>query len=1425
MASPTSTSPSPSSPLAQSPLTTTSALPATSQLTTHASNGSARRHHHHNLPPPPPADRIPPPKGRSGQPQKFKILRKGKDKDRRDGTDLEDDWTMEGMSVGGGVNNSEMARGRESEDVVRGLDADPRAAYDQQVPEAATKEDGEKKERKSKGRQLVKKTSRLFGRDKDKSSERSVEGDAAASSSSSSLAVNGSRQASYSSANSGHSGDSQTTTNGSTRTMPSAFHRPTSSIHSRNKSPRQSFVQSHSRRASQDSQSSWQAPRSIRSVTSHDSPVDPSPAVPIPSRQGSSFSGASVPSLRQSLPQPAGPNTPRSPDTFPSKMSNWFSHLLPATSESPPSTTSFLPSAPADPPSPARKPPSAAVSFFSAARQKAVDGVRHLLDTEAQPDRCPDTIYVMGVAHPGWRPSTPQKEKEDHPLGTSFLPDASEFTDSHERRGSNSSGKVSPSGKEGGVLRPAAWRKGKESQSPPVSGNGTGGPAGAVSPPGKGFTNLWNSSTLSLAMPMSGSPSKDAGGDSPSKKRGKEKEVLKWPDQFHDDFRSTIWCTYRSQYAPILSLPPNALIPSPDAYYSAFAPPLDATACSGSSLSPTTGTLRQAPSSAPAAAGWGWPKSGDERGLTSDAGWGCMLRTGQSLLANAIVHLHLGRDWRVPTSKPTLSPTTPSDLTSLEGYAEYVKILSWFLDDPSPLCPFSVHRMALIGKELGKEVGEWFGPSTAAGALKTLANSFDPCGLSVATATDSIIYKSDVYAASNIASELWERGTDAENQSRRSSAVKYKKWGDKAVLILVGIRLGLDGVNPIYYESIKTLFTIPQSVGIAGGRPGSSYYFVGSQANSLFYLDPHFTRPAVPLEVPPAAAPSSSTGISGMRRGSTASSSPSPERDLGGLVSTSEEAVVIDTPATTSVSGRSSSDIGVRYRLDVVDVDDVSESELSGVDAEGEVVLDKDKGAERERGTARGRGKGGKTSRAAKRLSAPVGSASEGKATPPKGTAAPRPESPSTPQAKSADPFESEPTPTAAGPRSTTSTSTFSSHPYSGSVASAPGQQAYPPLEVDPQVAWYASAYSEAQLRTFHCEKVKKMPLSGLDPSMLLGFMCRDEAEFEDFVGRVAKLPKKIFTVLDEPPSWDEEDDPGLESVSEPDMDEPLSESEPEPTRDLSLEDVDPLSTSVTLKQLAPLAATPPRASASPTPAPGATAEEEEKGSAHASVPAVDIVKRMDGVRISSAECEGEEEEWVGEGMTPGSQGTVPVMVERPVETASPSGESAVVVPPPVGVPGSGSGLSKVATPPSRPHSKHASPPPLPPPDHAPPPPPSGSAPVRAATSGLAFPHSPSASKSPTTTTTVAPFPPSAAPAPAPESSEPAEPTTPTPLSPTAPAPATPPKGLPQDHPFARAVPQGSQQAAAAPVYRQRMESWVDPGWGGEEAPNGESLL
>lgn len=41
---------------------------------------------------------------------------------------------------------------------------------------------------------------------------------------------------------------------------------------------------------------------------------------------------------------------------------------------------------------------------------------------------------------------------------------------------------------------------------------------------------------------------------------------------------------------------------------------------------------------------WNWVSvGGGEKTWTSDSGWGCMLRTGQSLLANASIHMHLGR--------------------------------------------------------------------------------------------------------------------------------------------------------------------------------------------------------------------------------------------------------------------------------------------------------------------------------------------------------------------------------------------------------------------------------------------------------------------------------------------------------------------------------------------------------------------------------------------------------------------------------------------------------------------------------------------------------------------------------------------------------------------------------------------------------------
>ncbi|KAK5805341.1 peptidase family C54-domain-containing protein [Linnemannia elongata] len=89
---------------------------------------------------------------------------------------------------------------------------------------------------------------------------------------------------------------------------------------------------------------------------------------------------------------------------------------------------------------------------------------------------------------------------------------------------------------------------------------------------------------------------------------------------------------------------------------------------------------------------------------TSDAGWGCMMRTGQSLLAQAFVQVMLGRDWRAGPS------------ASEESVKKYCTLLSWFADEPDRY--YSIHNIAKMGVALDKRVGEWFGPSTVAHALK-----------------------------------------------------------------------------------------------------------------------------------------------------------------------------------------------------------------------------------------------------------------------------------------------------------------------------------------------------------------------------------------------------------------------------------------------------------------------------------------------------------------------------------------------------------------------------------------------------------------------------------------------------------------------------------------------------------------------------------
>lgn len=233
--------------------------------------------------------------------------------------------------------------------------------------------------------------------------------------------------------------------------------------------------------------------------------------------------------------------------------------------------------------------------------------------------------------------------------------------------------------------------------------------------------------------------------------------------------------------------------------------------------------------------------------LTTDSGWGCVLRSSQMLLAQGLL-LHLmspGWTWsgnqRVVKDDMDLIHSVNDGFSSSERESKRSRHLSWgsILDRPTegtprrilrwfadnPTAPFGIHRLVELGKSSGKKAGDWYGPSIAAHILRKAveASVVDLPNLVAYVAQDCTIYLQDVR-------KLCERPLP-------------QHW--KSVLILVPVRLGGQDLNPSYITSVKKLLMLECCIGIIGGKPKHSLFFVGFQDDHLLYLDPHYCQPTV----------------------------------------------------------------------------------------------------------------------------------------------------------------------------------------------------------------------------------------------------------------------------------------------------------------------------------------------------------------------------------------------------------------------------------------------------------------------------------------------------------------------------------------------------------------------------------------------------
>ncbi|CAF1360784.1 unnamed protein product, partial [Didymodactylos carnosus] len=222
---------------------------------------------------------------------------------------------------------------------------------------------------------------------------------------------------------------------------------------------------------------------------------------------------------------------------------------------------------------------------------------------------------------------------------------------------------------------------------------------------------------------------------------------------------------------------------------------------------------------------------GGPSGPTKDTGWGCMMRCGQMMLAEAYLRFFLpaGRYFRWHPNSTDKS---------------YWEILNMFIDRKH--ASYSIHQIAQMGTSEGKEIGQWFGPNTIAQVLKRLAsNEFDK-QVTIHVAMNNILIIEDVLKLCRLNSK--QQSQSAVVYSNENSKQQSTNW--RPLILIIPLRLGLNDVNIEYIDQLKICLRIPQTIGCIGGKPNHAYYFVGYlDPSELLYLDPHVTQSFVDTTV------------------------------------------------------------------------------------------------------------------------------------------------------------------------------------------------------------------------------------------------------------------------------------------------------------------------------------------------------------------------------------------------------------------------------------------------------------------------------------------------------------------------------------------------------------------------------------------------
>lgn len=227
--------------------------------------------------------------------------------------------------------------------------------------------------------------------------------------------------------------------------------------------------------------------------------------------------------------------------------------------------------------------------------------------------------------------------------------------------------------------------------------------------------------------------------------------------------------------------------------------------------------------------------------ISTDAGWGCMLRSAQMMLSQALRIHFKSRHWK---PDPSTSKARKDDFVA--------SLMTWFADFPSRTeSVYSLHNMCAAGVAKYEMLpGDWYGPGTACYVMRDLVTMHQQKQSNVFrvhVSSEGTVYNDLVYELMTKDAAQKRKSSQEENEKEAvveplhplDPAISEPKseldlseleW-DTSLLLLIPHRLGRDYFNEKYVKSVAHIFSLPQSVGILGGRPRGARWFYGAYAD------------------------------------------------------------------------------------------------------------------------------------------------------------------------------------------------------------------------------------------------------------------------------------------------------------------------------------------------------------------------------------------------------------------------------------------------------------------------------------------------------------------------------------------------------------------------------------------------------------------